>query len=744
MREEKERKQIAVSGFLGILVGVILLGVSIAGFLMIAKAQSREAGRYLQEVTAQYSNTVVKQVEGDFQTLEALVTFVGQDEIFDQKEVVRRLEVENNRNKFIRMGFVDTDGIADIVELGGKHYEGVDLSGEEFVRKALDGENAVSDTRTDKLSDHDINCYAVPVYHKGEIIGALTAVDLAESFSKILDEPMFGDAGYVHIINSSGDILVRSGHTVIPEETENIFDSDLIDKSDSVLQTMKESGTWFGEAEDQADHYWMTLMPVGINDWYMFTLVPQDALNANFLHLMAMFLIVLILMIALFSVLFFYIRRITRKGREEVERLAYYDTLTGAPNKNRFAEEARACLMNDHGYALVLFNIDNFKYINELFGYGKGDALLRHMAETIRKNLGEGELYYRDSADRFGCMLYETDAEKIQRRAEWMQTEICSYDLEKNQEYNIICSCGVEVVESCGGGIHLDVLLDRARMALNSAKDSHRNTISFYNDELRRKAGRRNEIESRMRQALRDREFKVNLQPKYRLKDGALQSAEALVRWMPGDGTVIYPDEFIPVFEQNGFITELDMYMLEEVCRNLSRWRENGFPVVPVAVNQSRIFFYDENFLEKIKGIISRYQIPPSLIILEVTEGVSMENQEHVKDVIDKLHRFGVSVSMDDFGTGYSSLNVLKELKIDELKLDRGFMEGGEDVSRGEAIMKNIVRLAKDLSIHTVTEGVETEEQMEFLKSICCDVGQGYYFSKPLSVEEFEKKAGFV
>lgn len=744
MRKEKERKQIAASGLLGILVGVILLGISIAGFLMIMKAQSREAGRYLQEVTVQYSNTVVKQVEGDFQTLEALVTFVGQDEVFDKDEVLRRLEVENNKNKFIRMGFVDTDGIADIVELGGNHYEGLDIGGEEFVKKALEGKNAVSDTMHDRLSANKINCYAVPVYHKGKIIGALTAVDLSESFSKILDEPMFGDAGYVYIVNSSGEILVRSGHSMISEDTDNLFESVTVRQADKVLETMEKSGIWFGEAVSAKETYWTTLMPVGINDWYMFTLVPQDAINGNFLHLMAMFLTVLVLMITLFSVLFFYIRHITRTGREEVERLAYYDTLTGAPNRNRYVEVAAECLRQDHAYALLLFNIDNFKYINELFGYGRGNALLRHMSEVIRKNLKEGELYYRENADRFGCMIHETDADKIQKRAEQMQTEICSYDLEKNQEYNIICSCGVKIVESYSSEIHLDILLDRARMALNSAKESHRNTISFYNDELHRKASRRNEIESRMRQALRDREFKVNLQPKYNLKDGTLQSAEALVRWIPGDGAMIYPDEFIPIFEQNGFITELDMYMLEEVCQLLKRWREKDYPVVPVAVNQSRIFFYDGNYLEKIKGIISKYEIPPALIILEVTEGVSMENQEHVKHVIEKLHCFGVSVSMDDFGSGYSSLNVLKELKIDELKLDRGFMEEGEDVFRREAIMKNIVHLAKDLSIHTVTEGVETEEQAEFLRSISCEIGQGYYFSRPLPVEEFEKKAGFV
>ena len=229
------------------------------------------------------------------------------------------------------------------------------------------------------------------------------------------------------------------------------------------------------------------------------------------------------------------------------------------------------------------------------------------------------------------------------------------------------------------------------------------------------------------------------LQPKYYLKDGSMHSAEALVRWYSSDGVIHYPDEFIPVFEENGFITELDMYMLEEACRKVSQWKQQGYKVSPVSVNQSRVFFYDEEYLDKFHEIVDQYHIDPSLIILEVTESVAMSNLEQVKMVIRKLHKIGFSISMDDFGSGYSSLNTLKDLDIAELKLDKDFLSEQSTSERGKIVIESVIHLAKALSITTVAEGIENDVQLDFMKSICCDIGQGYYFAKPMPAEEFER-----
>lgn len=209
------------------------------------------------------------------------------------------------------------------------------------------------------------------------------------------------------------------------------------------------------------------------------------------------------------------------------------------------------------------------------------------------------------------------------------------------------------------------------------------------------------------------------------------------MRWIKKDGSCVFPDDFIPVLEKNGFITELDMYMLEQACKVLKEWKTKGYPQIRIAVNQSRIVFYKQGYLSQLRKITQKYGVDPSQIVLEVTEGISIENIDEMADVIRELHNMGFTVSMDDFGSGYSSLNILKDLAIDELKLDKVFLSETREEEKGAVIMKNIISLAKELHITTVAEGIETKDQEEFLKGIHCDIGQGYYYSRPIPVEKF-------
>ncbi|NBK96854.1 MAG: EAL domain-containing protein [Erysipelotrichia bacterium] len=222
------------------------------------------------------------------------------------------------------------------------------------------------------------------------------------------------------------------------------------------------------------------------------------------------------------------------------------------------------------------------------------------------------------------------------------------------------------------------------------------------------------------------------LQPKISIESGKVIGAEALARWVVDGEVQYYPDEFIPIFENNGFICELDLYMLEEVCICLKTGIEKGLDMIPISINQSKVLFYRTNYLDSLKEILNCYKVDPSLIIIEVTETVTMENMSGVKDIIKGLHDLGFKVSMDDFGSGYSSLNVLQKLDIDELKLDRVFLMNSEYTFKQRKVIESIVRLAKELNISTVSEGVETKEQLAFLKAISCDIAQGYYYSKPV------------
>ena len=242
-----------------------------------------------------------------------------------------------------------------------------------------------------------------------------------------------------------------------------------------------------------------------------------------------------------------------------------------------------------------------------------------------------------------------------------------------------------------------------------------------------------------MQTALENEEFKLFLQPKYDLKNNQLVGAEALVRWQKPDGTYRYPGEFIPLFEANGFCFKLDMYMVNMVCRQLRQWIDLGMDPIPISINQSKLLFFNRNYVNDLLQVVNSYQIPPSLITLEILEGVAMDSLEEINQRIEELHSKGFKVSMDDFGSGYSSLNMLYQLKIDELKLDRAFLQkvsNGDD-KRRTIILEHIISIAKELGIYTVAEGIETEYDQETMRMLHCDYGQGYFYNKPICAKEF-------
>ncbi|QEK17583.1 putative signaling protein [[Clostridium] hylemonae DSM 15053] len=742
MNSKNLNKQITAAGILGIVITVILAVISTFSYRGLKHTQEQEAKQYLNEVVSQYKNAIGIKIDGNLQTLRALSTFIEKSEDISREQILAHLRSESRQNDFLRMGYITADGTGYFIDTDGTEHYDVNVGNESFVRKALTGEDSVSDTMTDRFSDAKINCYSVPVYQDGAVIGALTATTSASGFSSIIEQKLFGGNAYTHIIRSNGDFVIRSSHAVIQDNIGNIFDEGTVSPEDKeyIQKSAKAGRSSFSTFEYKNEKYWTTIVPLGINDWNLFCVVPQDYLSENFGTLMTVFAVIMLCITALFTILFIYIYRVIRKSREEIARLAYTDVLTGSDNRNKFILEMQRLIKESGHYAMVLLNINGFKFVNEFYGYDAGNMLLRHIAAVLAENVREHELCYRDNADQFGMLLKYRSREKLSVRLKMIQEQIHKFRLNSNQDYHILCNFGVMIIEKNGMSdvnADFDTVMNGALLALESVKGNEMDSIAFYDSALHEKAARRTEIENRMWSALERREFVMYLQPKFSLKDGVLHSAEALVRWMPGDGKMLYPDEFIPVFEQNGFITRLDMYMLEEACRCLAGWRDKGYAAVPVAVNQSRIFFYDAKYLNKLEQIVRHYEIDPSLILLEVTETVAMNNLEQIKDVIARLHGMGFKISMDDFGSGYSSLNTLRELDVDEIKLDREFLSTQSDTTRGEAIIRNVIHLAKDLCAATVAEGIETKQQLEFLKSLSCDIGQGYYFSKPVPADIF-------
>ena len=278
--------------------------------------------------------------------------------------------------------------------------------------------------------------------------------------------------------------------------------------------------------------------------------------------------------------------------------------------------------------------------------------------------------------------------------------------------------------------------------ALARAKRNNSNIAYIFDEVLYRAEQLRYYITAHMQAALDHEDFLLYLQPKMNLHTGCIDSAEALTRWQPVDKEMIYPDQFIPVMEENGFCEKLDLYMVEKVCKQLRKWMDAGVCPIEIAVNQTKTLFVKSGYTEKLLEITQKYRIPPQYIVLEIPESLSVENFEALKSVICRLNQNGFRVSMDDFGSGYSSLNTLGKLHIDELKLDRMFLKDiVDDGNRAQRdVLASIFSLARKLGIRTVAEGVETKESEMMMRSLLCDYCQGYYYSKPIPAEEFREK----
>ncbi|SFH76548.1 diguanylate cyclase/phosphodiesterase [Lachnospiraceae bacterium NLAE-zl-G231] len=443
------------------------------------------------------------------------------------------------------------------------------------------------------------------------------------------------------------------------------------------------------------------------------------------------------------AAVYFYIRKFfqLKVTNERLEGLAYRDELTGAYHMERFYEEANRIMAQnpDEKFAVLYVDFENFKYVNDVFGYSYGDELLKGYAHFAMSRLRDKELLGRDMADRFVILRRYESREELLKTQEQVDEEFLNSSLVKSNRHMMTIAGGICCAEDLVEEAEAVRMVNRANFAQKEVKNKPGKRYAFYGEEIRRKLIAEMSVKDRMQEGLDNEEFVVYMQPKIGVKDGTVKAAEALVRWeVPGEG-LLSPGFFIPVLEKNHFIGKVDRYVFEKVCIWFRERMEKGETVVPVSVNVSKIQFYSPDFIPVYAGIKKKYEIPDQMLEIELTESVAFEHEEYLLQIVRELHENGFLCSLDDFGTGYSSLGLLKYLPIDVLKLDGVFFRVSVDVNREQTILKYIINMVKQLHISTVAEGVEREEQVEFLKSVDCDLIQGFVFYRPMPIREFEK-----
>ena len=412
------------------------------------------------------------------------------------------------------------------------------------------------------------------------------------------------------------------------------------------------------------------------------------------------------------------------------------DPVTGLYTKLKFYQKVRHMLAEVVGekFAFVRIDIDRFKMINNFYGIQEGDKVLMSIAKELIKISAVFDyfVYARLENDVFACCLPYKE-ENIEILANDLQLNLKKV----NKDYNIKVSCGVYVIND----YNMDVseMYDRAYLAAKNCKGKFVQNIAYYDESMIEDMRQEQFVINAVNKAIEEEQFVVYLQPKINLITGKPYGAEALVRWMHPTRGMIAPAEFIPVYERNGIIGRLDQYMWKKVCALLRKWIDEGKEPDPISVNVSRVNIYNPHLVEILNKIIIEYRIPPQLLNLEITESAFMEDQSLVMRTVKRLHDLGFKIMMDDFGSGYSSLNVLKDMDVDYLKIDMKFLQEEKAFNgKGEKVLTSVVRMAKWLQLPSIVEGVETEEQVDFLKCIGCEYAQGFYYAKPMSVVDYE------
>ncbi|WP_177505545.1 putative bifunctional diguanylate cyclase/phosphodiesterase [Anaerosinus sp.] len=419
-----------------------------------------------------------------------------------------------------------------------------------------------------------------------------------------------------------------------------------------------------------------------------------------------------------------------------------YDELTGLMNFNYFKKTVSDILLQSNAtqkFSIIYINLVNFRYFNDKYGYEAGDDVLCDFAKELTFHNKMILCGCRDSADKFILFSemsnYQADENMIKDKINYYSGYFSERENKKYPGSNISAKVGVYIIED--KTINVLHAIDNARLAqkdVNELGAKH----NIYNQNMKLRFWQSAEMMRSFSSALANREFIVYYQPKVTLSSGDVVGVEALVRWQKENGKIIPPNDFIPQFEQTGAIIKLDLYVYEEVLKQIRNWVEMGLDIVPVSINLSRCHAENKNLYDEIMGLTKKYNIEPKYIEFEITESAFTNNAQYLIEVLTKFREHGFNISMDDFGAGYSFLNALYEIPVNILKLDKGFLKPSEVSAKQREIIKQVVVLAKNIDLNIVCEGVETKEQAEFLLGIGCDMAQGYFYAKPMPLEDLK------
>ena len=705
---------------------------------------SRSTKQYLYDVTTQTTREISNTMNHRMKDLKAVANSASRMQVdTDIVELAEFLRSKVDIFEFSFLFIVDNEGklVSSSLTHSLNKKELDRLSSIPVVKEAFEGKVGAS-----YLGGQEI-IYTAPVTINKEIKEVVVGIRNKEKMQEMIAAKSFSGNSLSCIIDSGGNVILSPTDVETFMQLDDIFkndrDSKVVDDIYEMKTDLKRGKNGILEFTSiKQEELYLSYNPLNINDWFLLTLIPADIISEGLDRYVFRSFLILGFVAAACFVLLLNVYRLFHESRKRLERFAFMDEVTGGMNQAalrlKFLEIGPDIALSD--YYLVQLNVKGFKLINERYGSEEADGILRYIYQVLDRNIDrhKNEFAARSGSDHFTLCLKESRREDIQMRLDKMFADIHAFEDTDIPRCELIFQQGACMLNDQLQDI--TILQDRARLAYQYAEPGTENVCAFYSGDIAKQVKQEQELNDLFQDSITNHDFQVYLQPKAGLESGRIEGAEALVRWNHPKKGVIFPSDFIPLFEKSGKICQLDLYMFEEVCKLLKRWTEEGKNPVPVSVNLSRLHFQGSQCLEPFIEMADKYGIAHEMIEFELTESIFFDDGQisRVKNVIRQMHEHGFSCSLDDFGSGFSSLGLLKEFDVDVIKLDRlFFLDMSSD--KAKAVIACLLELAKRLHVKTVAEGIEEPAQLEYLRSLHCDMVQGYVISRPLPVEEFEK-----
>ena len=722
--------------FVLVFLGVFAIAIIIAFPLFLTNELDNQNQDFLKEISAKNGESVGFKFQEQASYLYYFANAVDTTKLDNPKAAINSIGDIPKNDHYKRYGIATLDGKAYTSD--GKS---INLAHDEHIKECVEKDGfIVCRMQTNESIDGDeVFVMHIPLKHEGETKAVFFLVFTIDQIMANFESSAFNKSEFFFVVDYEGNNIMSTHPNEKFRNIDNVFYTLPLDEKYQgsrildIQEDMKNGETGVLFSSQNTDFY-LYYAPLNFNDWYLFSVIPTSAVTENrntalsYVGIMTFFLVTVFILFTIYAV------SSERRKKEELDKVLYTDSLTGGASYAKFCLDVKKQLNKNQKCAYVVMDLDNFKLVNDYYGYEMGNKTIKHIDTLWRKMLKDNEFVGRIAADRFAVYLRYSSEEELNKRLEKFCADCRTFNDKNMSNYILVPSIGVYYVTE--KNIDIQKMQNCAVMAKSLVKGDSESTIAVYTGKIKRDLTRKKLFSDELAHAIRNNELSAVLQPQYDTETGRICAAEMLVRWKREDGTYVPPSEFIPIAEERGFIKDIDRFVFRRACVVQQDLIQRGFAPIDISVNLSQQTLHDPKLIETYLGIIEETGADISHIHLEITETTLHNNQRSFLRLLRRLHKAGFKILLDDFGTGYSSLMLLKSMPIDALKLDKSFIDDYEH-PRGRNIIECVIDMTKKLDITIIAEGIETAEQYEYIKSQKCDIVQGYYFSYPLEYRKF-------